>query len=114
MQALTETQKKPLYTLCPEFASMRFSYTKLGGWNNLSVQEAMENGPGIEGFLNAVNSDLWTKWYRVSKNLDRDNGIAIGNVQLFVNLIFILYARWRFKIICLQTKLASLAIRKKI
>ena len=77
MQALTETQKKPLYTLCPEFASMRFSYTKLGGWNNLSVQEAMENGPGIEGFLNAVNRDLWTKWYRVSKNLDRDNGIAI-------------------------------------
>ena len=38
----------------------------------------------------------------------------IGNVQLFVNLIFILYARWRFKIVCLQTKLASLAIRKKI
>ena len=76
----------------------------------MSVQEAMENGPGIEGFLNAVNSDLWTKWYRVSKNLDRDNGIAIGNVQLFVNLIFILYARWRFKIICLQTKLALLAI----
>ena len=34
---------------------------------------------------------------------------AIGNVQLFVNLIFILYARWRFKIVCLQTKLASLA-----
>ena len=54
MQALTETQKKPLYTLCPEFGSMRFSYTKLGGWNNLSVGEAMENGPGIEGFLNAV------------------------------------------------------------
>ena len=35
--------------------------------------------------------------------------ILIGNVQLFVNLIFILYARWRFKIACLQTKLASLA-----
>ena len=34
----------------------------------------------------------------------------IGNVQLFVNLIFILYARWRFKFFCLQTKLASLAI----
>ena len=27
----------------------------------------------------------------------------IGNVQLFVSLIFILYARWRFKIVCLQT-----------
>ena len=32
----------------------------------------------------------------------------IGNVQLFVNLMFVLYARWRIKIICLQTKLASL------
>ena len=39
--------------------------------------------------------------------------VAIGNVQLFVNVIFILYARWRFKIVCLQTKLVSLAIRKK-
>ena len=29
------------------------------------------------------------------------------------NLMFILYARWRFKIVCLQTKLASLAIRIK-
>ena len=38
---------------------------------------------------------------------------SIGNVQLFVNLIFILFARWRFKIVCLQTKLDSLAIRKK-
>ena len=36
----------------------------------------------------------------------------IGNVQLFVNLIFILYTRCRFKIVCLQTKLASLTIRK--
>ena len=39
---------------------------------------------------------------------------SIGNVQLFDNLIFILYARWRFRIVCLQTKLASLAIRKNI
>ena len=31
----------------------------------------------------------------------------IGNVQLFVDLNFILYARWRFKSVCLQTKLAS-------
>ena len=38
----------------------------------------------------------------------------IGNVQLFVNLIFILYARWRFEIVCLQTNLASLAIRKNL
>ena len=37
----------------------------------------------------------------------------IGNVELFVNLIVILYARWRFKIVYLQAKLASLAIRKK-
>ena len=37
---------------------------------------------------------------------------SIGNVQLLV-LIFILYVRWRFKIVCLQTKLASLAIPKK-
>ena len=39
--------------------------------------------------------------------------ITIGNVQLFVNLIFILHTRWRFEIVCLQIKLASLAIRKK-
>ena len=39
--------------------------------------------------------------------------LAIGNVQFFVNLIFILYARLRFKIVCIQTKLASLAIHKK-
>ena len=32
---------------------------------------------------------------------------TIGNVQLFVNLIFFLYVRWCFKIVCLQTKLAS-------
>ena len=38
----------------------------------------------------------------------------IGNVQLFVNLIFILYARWRFRIVCLQTKLALLEIRNKM
>ena len=37
----------------------------------------------------------------------------IGNVQLFINLFFILYARWRFKIVCFQTKLVSLAICKK-
>ena len=28
----------------------------------------------------------------------------IGNVQLFVNLTFILHARWRFKIVCLHTE----------
>ena len=38
----------------------------------------------------------------------------IGNIQLFVNFILILSARWRFKIVCLQTKLASLAIRKMV
>ena len=43
----------------------------------------------------------------------REETREIGNVQLFVNLIFILYARWRIKIVCLQTKLASLAIRLK-
>ena len=36
-----------------------------------------------------------------------------GNVKLFFNLIFILYSRWRFKIVSLQTKIASLTIRKK-
>ena len=41
-----------------------------------------------------------------------NHGTSIGNVQLFDNLIFILYARWRFRIVCLQTKLASLEIRK--
>ena len=45
---------------------------------------------------------------------DEVNDDDKGNVQLFVNLIFsFLYARWRFKIVCLQTKLALLAIRKK-
>ena len=38
---------------------------------------------------------------------------AIGNVQLFVILILILYARWCFQIVCLQTRLTSLAIGKK-
>ena len=46
-------------------------------------------------------------------NALKDTFQTIGNVQLFVYLIFILYARWRFKIVCLQTELASLAIRKK-
>ena len=31
----------------------------------------------------------------------------IGDAQPFVNLIFIFYARWRFKIVCLQTKFAK-------
>ena len=44
----------------------------------------------------------------------RGEKASIGNVQLFVKLIFILYARWRFKIVCLQTKITSLAIRKQI
>ena len=39
--------------------------------------------------------------------------LIIGNVQLFFILIFILFARWRFKTVCLQTKLALLVIRKK-
>ena len=38
---------------------------------------------------------------------------SIGNVEIFVNAIFILHARWRFKIVCLHTKHASLEIRKK-
>ena len=44
--------------------------------------------------------------------LDRMSGkiLHIGNVKLFVNLTFILYARWRFKIVYLQTKLASLVL----
>ena len=46
--------------------------------------------------------------------LNTRDGLTIGNVQLFVNLNFILYARWRFKIVCLQTKLASLAISKNL
>ena len=37
----------------------------------------------------------------------RDN--RIGNVQLFVNLIFILYARWRFKKKCFFTNKARFA-----
>ena len=39
----------------------------------------------------------------------------IGNVPLFVNLIFIFYPRWRFKLggFFLQTKIAWLVIREK-
>ena len=51
--------------------------------------------------------------FRTAINVLGDSlGAGIGNVQLFVNLIFILYAWWRFKIVyvCLHTKLASLAI----
>ena len=33
-------------------------------------------------------------------NALKDTFQTIGNVQLFVKLIFILYARWRFKIVC--------------
>ena len=53
------------------------------------------------------------KWSRLKRRLSRPFRRTIGNVQLFVNLFFILHARWRFKIVCLQTKLASLAFRKK-
>ena len=50
--------------------------------------------------------------YLVEETEDKSTlvNVAIGNVQLFVILFFILYARWRFKIVCLQTKLASIAI----
>ena len=38
-----------------------------------------------------------------SETYNSNSQWAIGNVQLVVNFIFILYARWRFKIVCLQT-----------
>ena len=37
------------------------------------------------------------------QNYGGEESLSIGNVQLFVKLTFILYARWRFKIVCLQT-----------
>ena len=57
--------------------------------------------------------DLMRSEQAKMQGLDATTTTSIGNVQLFVNLSFVLYARWRFKIVCLQTKLASLAIRKK-
>ena len=44
---------------------------------------------------------------------DEQKKDPIGNVIFCQFDLFILYARWRSKIVCLQTKLASLAIRKK-
>ena len=57
--------------------------------------------------------DLMRSEQAKMQGLDATTTTSIGNVQLFVNLSFVLYARWCFKILCLQTKLASLAIRKK-
>ena len=57
--------------------------------------------------------DLMRSEQAKMQGLDATTTTSIGNVQLFVNLTFILYARWRIKTVCLQTKLASLAIRKK-
>ena len=62
------------------------------------------NGDTMDG----VNGSFWQEAQLHNYTM------AIGNVQLFVNLMFILYFRWRFKIVCLQTKLAPLAVCKKI
>ena len=58
-------------------------------------------GPAIEMFrhvpnvkLLACGGDGTVGW--LLSVLDK---VTIGNVQLFVNLMFILYARWRFKIV---------------
>ena len=69
------------------------------------------------GYDDSTNRNDEDNFKEVLKFIDHhglQNVHATGNVQLFVNLIFILYARWRFKIVCLLTKLASLAICKKI
>ena len=75
-----------------------------------------------DGFTEEANGkhyrmfdDKYVEWEEAHTHCDEmgarlpvlDSKETIGNVQLFVNLIFILYARWRFKIVCLQTKLAS-------
>ena len=59
---------------------------------------------------NNLTSCLSTKAWQKATSIVKE---SIGNVQLFVNLIIILYAGWRFTIVCSHTKLASLAIRKK-
>ena len=69
------------------------------------------------GYDDSTNRNDEDNFKEVLKFIDQhglQNVHAIGNVQLFVNLIFILYARWRFKFVCLPAKLVSLAIRKKI
>ena len=71
---------------------------------------------------NGLSESAYLTSFTATKSLEDDSRVlvglcfldtTVGNVQLFVNLIFILYARWRFKIVCLQTKIASLAIHEK-
>ena len=76
-----------------------------------SQPEYYSQAPGATKPYKSIQTDLtMAELTKKAADLDsRDN--RIGNVQLFVNLIFILYARWRFKIVCLQTKLAPLGAR---
>ena len=45
--------------------------------------------------------DLMRSEQAKMQGLDATTTTSIGNVQLFVNLSFVLYARWCFKIVCL-------------
>ena len=59
-------------------------------------------------FLATFGADRKIRVFRFLKGklscvIDESLNHYIGNVTLFVNLIFILYARWRSKIVCLQT-----------
>ena len=68
-------------------------------------QDQTENGR-LQRFLDFVLNKIGFLHF---EDIEEPNDV-IGIVQLFVNLIFILYARWRCKIVCLQAKLATLAI----
>ena len=87
--------------------------------NTRSSSQKVEDVPTTPAFIASFNApSLPLKSLPVisyeSKTTGTTSSNSIGNVQLFVSLIFILYARWRIKIVCLPTKLASLAFRKKI
>ena len=76
--------------------------------NEKKPKEKLKAAVIVRDLKNARNPSV-----KAAYEIAHDYHQSIGNVKLFVNLIFILYARWCYKIVCLQTKLALLAIRKK-
>ena len=67
----------------------------------ISEEPLDPDSPTLEPYPKLWQEKYTYKGYK--DELGRPKGKAfIGNVQLFVDLIFILYARWRFKTVSLQ------------